>query len=255
MDWNAIVERVTPSLVKIETPAGHGTGFLCFYNEAHDICAIATAHHVIDHAERWLEPIRITQYQTNSTAFLKEGQRVLWNDQNKDSAIILANIGDLRLPEDAIPLLPVGNRLPIGVEVGWLGYPAIAAHTLCFFSGNISALWEWRNAYLIDGVAINGVSGGPVIYSADASAQAVQIIGSVTAYSANRATGETLPGLSIAQDVSHFHDMASRLRSLEEASHQKPAAEAQAAETEQAQQAQIQPAAERPGGEEQAEQQ
>jgi hypothetical protein len=229
MNWNAIVERVTPSIVKIETPSGHGSGFLCFYNEAHDLCGIATAHHVIDHADRWLEPIRISQYQTQTSAFVQERDRVLWNDVRKDSAIILTNIGELRLPQNAIPLLPADNRLPIGVEVGWLGYPAIAAHTLCFFSGNVSAWQDWRNAYLIDGVAINGVSGGPVVYSADASADAVQIVGSVSAYTANRATGEVLPGLSIAQDVSHFQAMASHLRSLEEANRQKAAAEAEAA--------------------------
>jgi hypothetical protein len=135
-------------------------------------------------------------------------------------------IGDLQLPEHPIPLWPTDNRLPIGVEVGWLGYPAIAEYTLCFFSGNVSASQDWRNAHLIDGVAINGVSGGPVIYSADATAENVQIVGSITAYRANRATGEVLPGLSIAQDVSHFQAMASHIRSLDEANRQKAAAEA-----------------------------
>jgi hypothetical protein len=32
MNWNSIVDKLTPYIVKIETPAGHGTGFLCFYN-------------------------------------------------------------------------------------------------------------------------------------------------------------------------------------------------------------------------------
>jgi hypothetical protein len=109
--------------------------------------------------------------------------------------------------------------LPIGVEVAWLGYPAIAEYTLCFFSGNVSAFQEFRNAYLIDGVAINGVSGGPVMYST--TADGVQIVGSITAYRANRATGETLPGLSIAQDVSHFQESVTRIRSIDEANQQR----------------------------------
>lgn len=88
------------------------------------------------------------------------------------------------------------------------------------FAG-ISATQDWRNAYLIDGVAINGVSGGPVIYSTQADG--VQIVGSISAYSANRATGETLPGLSVAQDVSHFQEIASRVRSIDEANRQKKA--------------------------------
>jgi len=77
--------------------------------------------------------------------------------------MILLPVGKLKLPEDLVPLRPIQNALPIGVEVGWLGYPAIGPWTLCFFRGNVSARQE--ASYLIDGVAINGVSGGPVFYS------------------------------------------------------------------------------------------
>jgi hypothetical protein len=64
MNWDEVVERVAPSIVKIETPRGHGTGFLCFYNEAKNLCGIATAHHVVEHADNWQEPIRIMQLAT-----------------------------------------------------------------------------------------------------------------------------------------------------------------------------------------------
>jgi hypothetical protein len=234
MDWNAVVAKVMPSIVKIETPSGHGTGFLCFYNEDGSFCGIATAHHVIAHAERWQEPIRISNYQTKTSILLKESDRVIWSGEEKDSAVILFSVsGDLKLPEEPIALFPTDTRLSIGVEVGWLGYPAIAEYTLCFFSGNVSAVWEFRNAYLIDGVAINGVSGGPVIYSADPSGEGVQIVGATSAYRANRATGEALPGLSIAQDISHFQAMLIHVRTLDEANRQKAKvkAEAEAAKT------------------------
>ena len=79
----------------------------------------------------------------------------------------------------------------------------------------ISARLESGNAYLIDGVAINGVSGGPVFHCPDS--ERVQIIGCVSAYHANRATGEALPGLLRAQDVSHFHGVSEHIRSIEEA--------------------------------------
>jgi hypothetical protein len=69
------------------------------------------------------------------------------------------------------------------------------------------------HAYLIDGVAINGVSGGPVFYHTGSE---VQIVGVISAYVANRATGDTLPGLSIAQDVAHFHSVDLRVKSLDE---------------------------------------
>lgn len=223
MDWNAVVARVASSVVKIETPSGHGTGFLCLYNEDRTFCGIATAHHVIAHAEKWQEPVRILNYESRSNALLKETDRVIWSDEDKDSAVILFSAGHLQLPEEPIALFPTDSRLGIGVEVGWMGYPAIAEHTMCFFAGNISADWSFRNAYLLDGVAINGVSGGPVIYSADATANNLRIVGTITAYRANRATGEVLPGVSIAQDVSHFDAMVRHLRTLEEANRQKAA--------------------------------
>jgi hypothetical protein len=229
MNWDAIVAKVMPSIVKIETPSGHGTGFLCFYNEARNICGIATAHHVIAHADRWQEPIRIISYQTKTQVLLKEADRVIWSGEEKDSAVLLCNVGDLKLPEIPVGLFPADNRLAIGVEVAWLGYPGIAEDTLCFFSGNVSAILERRSAYFIDGVAINGVSGGPVIHCRDTSSGDVQIVGAISAYRANRATGEVLPGLSIAQDVSHFQASATFTKNLDEANRQKEAAEAEAA--------------------------
>jgi hypothetical protein len=225
MSWDEVVQRVLPSVVKIETPAGHGTGFLCFYNDTRTFCGIATAHHVVERADQWQQPIRINHYHSNTTVFLKESDRVIWVDKTKDSAIILIATGQLNFPEAPIQLLPIERRLPIGREVGWLGYPAIAAYTACFFSGNVSALEDWRNAYLIDGVAINGVSGGPVIYSDPTDG--VQIVGSISAYRANRATGEVLPGLSIAQDVSHFQAMAAAVRTIDEATRQREALDAE----------------------------
>lgn len=214
MDWNDIVKKVTPYVVKIETPSGHGTGFVCLFNETRQYFGIATAYHVVDHADEWLEPIRI-RYEGGAVSFFRESQRVIFSDRLRDSAVIFAEVGNLQLPQELIPLLPVETRLPIGVDVGWLGYPAVSRHQLCFFSGNVSAFQEFRHAYLIDGVAINGVSGGPVLHLTPADG--VHIVGSVSAYIANRATGETLPGLSMAQDVSHLHEIVKHIQSMDEA--------------------------------------
>jgi len=230
MSWNAIVEKVTPYVVKIETPRGHGTGFLCLYNHDKSFYGIATARHVVSYADEWQQPIRLHHFPTTTTVFLREADRTIWADLETDSAVILAQPGELKLPEDSIPLLPTTVSLAIGTEVGWLGYPALASSTLCFFSGNVSARQEWRHAYLIDGVAINGVSGGPVIYSTDT--EGVQIVGTVSAYVSNRVTGDTLPGLSIARDVSHFHEAISTIKSLDEAKEKK---QAQAQEKQQSQ--------------------
>ena len=215
MNWNDIVHKVTPYVVKIETPHGHGTGFVCFYNAARTVCGIATAYHVIAHAEVWHQPIRIHHHPSGTTVFLNEYERLIYSDRNKDSAVLLVDASKLQVPEVLIQLRPIEDRLPIGVEVGWLGYPAVGPHTLCFFAGNVSAVQEWRHAYLIDGVAISGVSGGPVLYSTPT--EGVQIVGSITAYIANRATGEALPGLSVAQDVSHVHEVTADIKSFDEA--------------------------------------
>lgn len=221
MGWNAIVDKIAPYVVKIETPSGHGTGFLCLYNHDKSMLGIATARHVVDYADDWQQPIRIHHFPSSTTRFLKESDRAILSDSDSDSAVILTSLGDLKLPDETIPLLPITTPLVIGTEVGWLGYPGIAPQTLCFFSGNVSARQDYRHAYLIDGVAINGVSGGPVIYSTET--EGVQIVGTVSAYVSNRATGDTLPGLAIARDVSHFHSMISFIKNLDEAKQKKEA--------------------------------
>lgn len=215
MNWNALVDRVAPYVVRIETPGGHGTGFLCFYNEDQSMLGIATAFHVVAYAEEWQQPIRIRHASSNKVLLLKEADRAILGSWESDSAVILVQPSELPFPDRTIPLLPNTSRLDIGTEVGWLGFPSVAPYTLCFFSGNVSARDEGRHAYFIDGVAINGVSGGPVIYTTDT--EGLQIVGSISAYLSNRATGDTLPGLAMARDVSHFHEIASMLKDLDEA--------------------------------------
>jgi hypothetical protein len=219
MNWDQVVKKVSPHVVKIETPSGHGTGFLLLYNESKTWCCVATAEHVVAHADDWQEPIKIQHPHSKNVLFLPREDRVIYRDWRTDSAVILFLEGKLQLPEIPVTLFPMGQLIDIGTEVGWLGFPAIASSTLCFFSGNISARQEFRNAYLIDGVVINGVSGGPVLHLTETDG--VQIVGVVSAYSANRVTGEALPGLSVAQDVSNFHDVAKHIHSIDEANRKK----------------------------------
>jgi hypothetical protein len=155
----------------------------------------------------------------DKTTFLKESVRVIFADPATDSAMILCNPKELDFPKQPIPLLPMDITIEIGVEVGWVGYPSIESNTLCFFSGSVSARRKNRSAYLIDGVAINGVSGGPVIFRHETDG--AQFVGVISAYHANRQGGDTLPGLLIAQDVSHFHNVIQGLNSLAEAKKKK----------------------------------
>jgi hypothetical protein len=213
LNWGDAITQVTPHVVRIETPNGYGTGILAFYNHDAKWCGIATAAHVVTHADDWQHPIRVRNFA--STRFLKSEDRVVMKDLTNDSAIVLFFKGDLQLPKVPIALTPVDKPCSIGADVGWLGFPVIEADTLCFFAGTVSAHQPARKLYLIDGVAINGVSGGPVFHCGEGGQ--VQVIGSVSAYHANRATGEALPGLLRAQDVSHFHGSAQTVKDIDQA--------------------------------------
>jgi len=104
MNWNSIVGKITPYIVKIETPNGHGTGFLCLYNQDKSLFGIATAHHVVSHALDWKQPIRLRHYPSSSEVFLTETDRGILADPDSDSAVILARPGELKIPEDSIAL-------------------------------------------------------------------------------------------------------------------------------------------------------
>lgn len=221
MNWNQIANKIKPYVVKIKTPTGHGTGFLCFYNFDKTWCGIATASHVVEDTDEWQQPLKIIhQSSKEQVFFLKESDRVIFSDPKTDSSIILFKKPEkLLFPNEAIRLRPLEQILDIGSEVGWIGYPYLEEDTQCFFSGCISARNEAKKYYLVDGVSINGVSGGPVLYSTETDG--IEIIGIVSAYRANRATGNTLPGLSIAQDVSHLHGVFNTIKSLDEARQKK----------------------------------
>jgi hypothetical protein len=231
-EWFELIDTLTPSIVKIETPGGYGTGFLCARNEDKSIAIIATALHVIEEADKWQQPIRIHNVNANRTIVLQEADRVIWPEKSTDSAAILIfstdKMNTLQLPEEPIPFIAAGKHLKVGIEVAWLGYPGIGPETLCFFSGKISAWQQKTSSYLIDGVAINGVSGGPVFYRKGDSAR---VFGAITAYMPNRLTGSVLPGLSVAQDVSHFQNMVTYIKDRDEAARKKKEQEAAAQQT------------------------
>ena len=212
MSWDQAVKTVTPHIVKIETPDGYGTGFLAFWNHDRSWCGIATSAHVVKHADDWQQAIKI-RGQGQPALLLGGSDRIILLDGSTDSAIVLFAKRELQLPEAAITLLPTKEPCGIGVDVGWLGFPDLEPNALCFFSGTVSYHLASRNAYLIDGVALSGVSGGPVIHLSGAGA--VEIIGSVSAY--YHADRSTLPGLLVAQGVSHFHGVAGHVRSIDEA--------------------------------------
>lgn len=162
--WYSALETIKPYIFKVSTPNGYGTGFQIFHPTTMPLCAIATAYHVIAHEYEWEEPIRITHYDSGKTRLLKSDNRAIFVYPKQDLAIILFNKEDLPLSIGAPKLVPSGFTLKPGLEVGWCGFPVIASNTLCFFAGYVSCYLTNEESYLVDGVAINGVSGGPAFY-------------------------------------------------------------------------------------------
>ncbi|MCX5860804.1 MAG: serine protease [Desulfomonile sp.] len=215
VEWVEAVETVEPHVVRIMTPQCSGTGFLVSHFENSLICAIATAAHVVSHAQYWEQPIRIEHKKSGKTILLRSADRAIFlHAVNDTAAIVFANV-ELPLPDKPLDLPPENRSLKVGNEIGWLGFPDAVAHgDLCFFSGRVSAYREKQFEYLVDGVAINGVSGGPAFWN---GASRVTLVGVMRAYIANRATGETLPGLSVVTNVDKFHELSKLFKSVDEA--------------------------------------
>jgi hypothetical protein len=215
--WSDLVDIVRPHVVRIMTPRGSGTGFLLYNSKSKGISAIATAAHVVNEAHFWEEPIRVQHATSGKSTLVRAAERAILLDVKKDAAAIAFPSTDLELPADPLPLIPTDEYAGVGVEVGWLGFPAISTE-LCFFSGRVSHYNASLERYLIDGVAINGVSGGPAF--ADEEGRLL-LMGALSAYIPNRATGEALPGLAVVADLVAFHAMVANFKSVEDAQAQQ----------------------------------
>jgi len=204
--WVRIAKAISHCVVLIETPSARGTGFVVKPPPGSPHQAVITAHHVIDHALNWREPIKITHFPSGKQAFLDINARAINPNPARDQALIQFSATELPLPLNTVDILTEGKRLNEGVQTGWLGFPAVAPFNLCFFAGHISSWLAPDEAYLVDGVAINGVSGGPAFYEDEHGK--IWIIGLVTEYRPNLATGNVLPGVSLIRSTNplmHFY--------------------------------------------------
>lgn len=216
MDWNDTYQLALPHMVEILTPLGSGTGYLLTYcGEDKQWAAIATAAHVVNHAHVRRQPIKIRHHASDEMVRIDGEERYVFVDRGFDSAQILIRREALTLPDTPIPLLPASSKLGVGLQVGWLGFPAFEHSRLCFFTGNVSAGSEWRGQYLVDGVAIEGVSGGPVLHSCPADG--VQVVGILSGYAPNLTKGAPARGLLRIQDVYHAYLRLNAIQSPTEA--------------------------------------
>lgn len=197
--WSNAVAQVSQYAILIETPGARGTGFVVPSPPGCANSCIITAWHVVQHAHEWREPIKLTHFPSKKQAFLNAASRNINPAAGRDQAIVEFSAKDLPLPTERLHLMELNTRLNEGVETGWLGFPAVAPSNLCFFCGHISSWLEQDEAYLVDGVAINGVSGGPAFVQDDK--ENAILVGLVTEYRPNYATGAPLPGVSLVRSI------------------------------------------------------
>jgi len=215
--WKEAVEIIQPYVVKISTPDHAGTACLFAFGAAGGICGFATARHALQHAFLWDQPIRIEHCCSGYTRLLHPADRAIVLDDDTDTAALVFLRDDAPFPKQLLPLTPEGSKVRVGVEIGWVGYPGVAAarDVLCFFSGRVSAWLQSQRAYLVDGVAVSGVSGGPAfrlgVYGRP------EILGVVSAYLPNKAAGPPLPGLSLVQHIGELESVVRDLRALAQA--------------------------------------
>ena len=223
--WDSHCSEVMKHVVKIETYNGHGTGF--HYATTKRLTAIITAHHVVWEANYWDHPIIISrpESEAESEKFRFDGQKEeisIYASEDQDCALILINHINGRsfsFPLDRLHFLKEIDEIEnirVGSQVGWIGFPQIhQPDQPCFFTGSISALGE--KSYIIHGVALPGVSGGPVFLEGEVevdggSTSQLSVIGSIT--SRNPVPGSSqegvLQGLSSAENLLFVDEIIER---------------------------------------------
>jgi hypothetical protein len=214
LTWPKAIDIVKKLVVKISDPDGHGTGFLTSTSRKSGLVSISTAAHVVEDAYDWGTPIRVSYGSSENSILLREDNREIVLDKDTDSAIVIFNGSELNFAHVGLPNRDNFLILQAGVEMGWLGYPAGIGQGPgpYFFSGHLSDIQP--PMYFIDGVVIQGVSGGPVFCIVN---NQPHIVGIITEYHANRNTGEALPGLSVAADVFSLCSVQDTIRFIDKA--------------------------------------
>lgn len=153
---------------------------------------LATAWHVLEETTKGTSLSVCDSSGKELIRSMGENIAVIEIGKGLDSAIVVIQSKEEIFRQDLLlPILPKEVQLRTGTEIGWMGYPGIVEPELCFFHGYISGILKNPPVYLVDGVAINGVSGGPVFDDR------CHIVGFVSAYLPNKISASTvLPGVS-----------------------------------------------------------
>jgi len=197
LSWDEIVDKTSKIVFRLYSGKSAGTGFLV--GLATDLktndkyATIATAWHVLSGLPSTKDDLKIVTDKKVVVANSESdfvGFYPLGESKYDTGLILLRFRNNIFEHTDLAPLFPADMMLAKGAPAGWLGYPGITEPELCFFQGHVSGYLHDPPTYLIDGVAINGVSGGPVFDELG------NIFGIVSAYIPNIINATlTLPGL------------------------------------------------------------
>jgi hypothetical protein len=157
-------------------------------------CAIlATADHVLAASVDTAEKVRLVSADRQKVfdADMDEIRvQPLGSKAHDTMLVLLKSKKPILEQEKLLPMLRWDLVMPKGAPIGWMGYPGITEPELCFFHVHVSGFVNEPPTYLIDGVAVNGVSGGPAFDNRS------HLVGLVSAYIPNRINAHTtLPGL------------------------------------------------------------
>ena len=195
--WDEAVDRVSKCVFRLYAGASAGTGFvLGLGRKTHtgeSYAIIATAWHLLEPLVGTSDELEIVSVDRKTVLTSAADQIGIFplGEALFDTGLVVVHTGSPLLDQnDLLPLFPHESMLARGSEIGWLGFPGITEPELCFFHGHVSGYLSDPPMYLVDGVAINGVSGGPAFDNR------AHVIGLISAYMPNRIDqNTTLPGL------------------------------------------------------------
>ena len=208
IEWSKAVHEMMGNLVRIETHGdGYGSGFIIPppMNTSGN-CCVLTAYHVIELAHKTGATITIRSAKHGMGIDIPSLLRHVFFIKERDQAIISFNAPKDFASLQTVHFLAHEYHYNPGVELGWLGFPNLkkAINVPCFLAGRISAYLPDDEAYLIDGVSIHGISGGPAFYCDE---DKVVLAGIVTDYYPNEVNNQSWPGLAMFRTINPLMEL------------------------------------------------
>lgn len=167
-NWWDIAEVIARQTFQVLRVTCSGTAFLVSQgiekDSPHRHYCFATAWHVIDDA---IEDNRFVLYRAHDKLTIDvDVKRIMTARLGPASFdlgfIFLRTVDDLLPPEDMMPIRGLKTFPSLGEDLGWYGYPGSLKHEPMFCRGTLACFRSNPHAYLINGVAYPGMSGGAV---------------------------------------------------------------------------------------------